>query len=92
MRILPAFTLLGVLLFTQGCDTTPRIVEKPVYVDVPVPVYCIDEIPNEPRYATQSLTADSDLPTVADAYMVEKHQREIEAKQLRALLVGCVKP
>lgn len=92
MRILWVLILLSVVLFTQGCDTNPRIVETPVYVDVPVVVACVDSIPKEPVYETTRLKATDDLPFVADAYMVETAQKDIHITQLRALLAGCVKP
>lgn len=73
-----------------GCDTTPQVIEKPVYVDVPVVVSCVRSVPEEPVYDTARLKADDDLDTVGTAYMVEQEQRKIYTRQLQSVLAGCV--
>lgn len=81
---------LSILLL--GCESSPRVIEKPVYVDVPVVKPCVRSIPAEPEYETSRLTAADDTDTVATAYMVEREQRKIYIKQLQSKLAGCVPP
>lgn len=92
MRNLWALFLIVALLFTQGCGTAPRVIEKPIYVEVPVSEPCLDAIPNEPPYETKFIQRDDHLDRVATAYLVEIEQRKIHITELRALLAGCVKP
>lgn len=85
------FLLLAAMIFA-GCTTKTVIEEKPVFVNVPVAIHCVDEIPAQPNYVTKQLKPDDDLPTVADSYMVESAQKDIHITQLRSLLAGCIKP
>jgi len=92
MRILLVSGLIASLLFTYGCATAPQVVEKPVYVRIPVTEPCLVSIPKEPFYETKTLRADDDLDVAATAYMIEIEQRKIHIAELRASLAGCVKP
>lgn len=92
MRILLVSGLIASILFTQGCATAPVIVEKPVYVRVPVTEPCVDSIPEEPFYETKTLRTDDDLDAAATAYLIEIEQRKIHIAELRGLMAGCVKP
>lgn len=92
MRIVPVSGLIASLLFTHGCATAPQIVEKPVYVNVPVTVPCVGSIPKEPFYETKTIRTDDDLDAAATAYLIEIEQRKIHIAELRGLMAGCVKP
>ena len=84
--------IITAILLIVACQSAPEVIERPVFVHVPVTKACIDAVPDEPVYETSKLTMASPLPVVADAYQVERYQRMIYIKQLRALMTGCVKP
>lgn len=88
MRLL----IITAILLIAACQSATEIIEKPVFVHVPVTKYCVDAVPDEPVYDTAKLTMASPLQMVADAYQVERYQRMIYIKQLRALMAGCNKP
>lgn len=80
------------VIILGGCAAQPDIIEVPVYVDVPVAISCVSEIPQEPLYETSLLISTDDIGAVAEAFMVEIEQRKIESAELRALLAGCLMP
>lgn len=84
--------IITIILLLAACGSQPEIIEKPVFVHVPITKYCVDAVPDEPVYDTARLTMASPLPVVADAYQVERYQRIIYIKQLRALMAGCINP
>lgn len=84
--------IISAILLLAACRNAPEIIEKPVFVHVPVTTYCVDAVPDEPAYETAKITMASPLHVVSDAYQVERYQRIIYIKQLRALMAGCINP
>lgn len=91
MRNLVSKAALIMVLFTLcACSSLPPKVET-VYVDKPVPVKCIKEIPKAPVFEVDKLKPTDDIEVITDAYMVDRHQRKIYEAQLNAAMAGCVK-
>lgn len=81
--------LLCCALLLTACATEPRL--PPVLVEVPVSVPCIHQVPRAPAYETDHLQADASLCEITDALMIERQQRMIYIKQLKASIAGCTK-
>lgn len=91
-RILRVSALVTAILFALGACTNTRIVEKPVYVRIPVTEPCVTAIPEEPDYATKYLEPDDPIGIVGQDYRIEVRQRERYIDVLLAELAGCIKP
>lgn len=92
VRIVLLIALAHALLFMLPACTSTRYIEKPVYIDIPVTEACIKSIPEEPIYETRYLQESDPIGVVAQAYRIERKQREAYIETLRAELVGCVEP
>lgn len=90
MRILLASAVLSLVVFALcACSSHPPKVET-VYVNIPVPVKCVNEVPKAPVFEVDKLKPTDTLEQITDAYMVDRHQRRIYIGQLQAVMVGCV--
>lgn len=74
---------LAVALLVAGCTTLP---EK-AYIPTPVPCRVVK--PQEPVFATSTLTTDSDIFQQARALVAEIGQRMAYEKLLNAAIDGC---
>lgn len=86
-----AIVLLVLFICLSGCTTT-RIIEKPVYIEIPVTQPCIQSIPDEPDYEINHLQPDDSIGLVGQAYRIERQQRINYIRTLRAEMAGCVDP
>lgn len=90
MRILVVSAVLSLGVFALcACSSLPPKVET-VYVNVPVPVKCVKEIPKAPVFEVDKLKPSDSAEVITDAYMVNRHQRRIYIGQLQAVMAGCV--
>lgn len=80
--------LLALVLLT-GCES-PRVVYRTQEVRVPVVEPCIEQIPDQPEYATESVSEGDDIDAVVDAYLIERQQMRQYNDELRAEMAGCV--
>ena len=90
MRKVSLLAILMLVVFTLcACGSCPTKTEL-VYVDVPVSVPCVKQVPEKPLFAVSLVKSTDDLPTLVDAYMVERHQRIAYEAKLEAVITGCV--
>lgn len=75
-------------LCLAGC-AGPEVRYQPVNVPVPVVVACVVQVPEEPKWAVDQLALDADDFKVAQAYRVERRQREQYAREMAAAMAAC---
>lgn len=73
-----------------GCANQVEYIEKPVYVDRPIPVPCVSAMPAKPTFAVTQVKRSSNADTVTRAYMVERRQRIAYEGILEAALSACL--
>lgn len=81
---------LVVFLLLAGCAPV-EVRHTPLEVKVPVPVACVVEVPEEPKWAVGQVPADADDFAVAKAYRAERRQREQYLRELTAAMAACKK-
>ena len=79
----------AILLLLAGCQAAPATIDRPVRVDVPVPIACISSLPVRPP-----TTANVDLQSLDDYRLVLTIWRDLlvlrdYAAVLEALLAPC---
>lgn len=87
-----SISLLAVCAFVAGCHgtTAPIVVKEAIKVEVPVPVACIQEVPEEPKWLLDDpAMKQADLFTKGNAALKEIEQRRAHIKELRATLLNC---
>jgi hypothetical protein len=72
-------------LLLAGCATPERLVE----VRVPVPVTCIEAVPERPDYPADALTGDEDLWTLVTTLWADRLARQAHQIRLEATLRAC---
>ncbi len=77
------------ILLLAGCQAAPVTIDRPVRVDVPVPVACLTSIPARP-----ATTADAELRGLDDYRLVLTIWRDLlvlrgHVSALEALLAPC---
>lgn len=70
-------------------DEMHAIQEKPIRVEIPIPVPCRPPEIKEPEWATASLKSDDALDVKVRALLAEKHQRQAYEIRLLAALDAC---
>lgn len=83
--ISPLLAALALAAVLCGCSTTPRA-ER---VEVPIQVPCRVTVPEEPVYATSTLTAQSTIWDQAKALLAEIQQRRAYTAKLHAAARAC---
>ncbi len=81
----------GVSLLVAGCATQPppQVIEKPVRVDVPVPVRCkIAPVPR-PAFAFDAALPTWGLYNKGRALLADREQRQAYEGQLEAAVRAC---
>ena len=81
-------SVLSLCVCVTGCFGTTPVIEYRTR-NVPVVIPCVEERAVVPSWATAKLKADSDLPEVTDAYMIELEQRKQYERELNAIIAGC---
>lgn len=84
--------LIFLSLALAGCACDPVYVDRPVEVKVPVPVPCVESIPEEPQWALDAPgLAERGLFTMGLAALQEVEQRRQYELKLRSTLEACKK-
>lgn len=83
--------LLASTIWSAGCTSAPVTVDRPVRVEIPVPVPCVESVPARPLVAQ-----DSELALLPDGPLVLTLHRDrlalrVWAEEMAALLEGCRK-
>lgn len=86
------FAIFFALLIT-ACTNVEKVA-VPVEVQVPVVVPCIkaEELPATPNFATQNITGAEPDCELVDTLLIERLQYQQYAKELNAILAGCIAP
>jgi hypothetical protein len=77
-------------VFLTGCATTQEVI-KTVTVEVPVRVPCKVEVPAPKQYAFGLATKEMPIDDKVRLLLVERIERAMTEKELRAALEGCMK-
>jgi len=80
--------VLVLALMSTGCASIKSIL-SPVEVKVPVSVPCRVPDVERPVFATESLTAESDIWDMMAALRAERHQRRAYDVQIEAAIKSC---
>lgn len=80
--------VLALALMSTGCASIKSVL-SPVEVKVPVSVPCRAPEIERPTFATESLTAESDIWDMMSALRAERHQRRAYEAQLEAAIKSC---
>lgn len=87
-----SISLLALCGFLAGCVGTqaPIVVKEAVTVEVPVPVACLREVPEEPKWLLDDPTMKkADMFTRGNTALKEIEQRRAHIKELRTVLLSC---
>lgn len=87
-RFIFLFLLLIIVLAVTACNQV-RVVEKPVYVEKPVAISCVNSIPAQPFWETDKVQTNDSLDSVSKAYMIELLQRDAYEAELEAIVNTC---
>ena len=85
-HLLFAYSICAALI--TGCATAP-VEYKTVEVKVPVSVPCVIDSLDEPIWARNRITKDSNIDELAKAHVAELIQRESYENELKASIKGC---
>ncbi|WP_434803200.1 hypothetical protein [Paracidovorax wautersii] len=81
---------LGAALLLSGCAAAPRV--ETLQVRVPVPVACLEPVPERPSMPTEGLQPGASVDDFTRTAQAEIERREGYEGQLRAALDNCRKP
>lgn len=86
-----ALAVLCVALAGCHATTAPVVVKEAIRVEVPIPVPCGQDIPEEPKWLLDDpIISKADMFTRGNVALQEIEQRRAHIKELRAVLLACI--
>jgi len=82
-------SILVLAVLISGCASEPTIKVVTQRVDVPVPVPCKEEIPEEPAWCFPNLTDSDDIYTKVRCLLSDRKLSESDRINLTAKLKAC---
>jgi hypothetical protein len=71
-----------------GCDTIPT---APELLEVPVPVPCVERVPERPAFPADGLTGEEDIWTLATTLWADRLARRAYELRLETVVLACSK-
>lgn len=76
-------------LILAGCQSTPVVQTKIVYVNKEVFIPCVKNTPVAPTWEVEQLTAKAEPSQKAKALMLDRLQAKAYIRELEAVVQGC---